>query len=246
MTAVKRGDVPHKQNSPGSVLALVPARTGSKNPPDKNTTLFRGKPLLVHSIEHGLAASSVDRVLVSTDGERIAEIARANGAEVPFLRPAEISQDDSTDLETFIHALNWLKTEEDYIPEMVVHLRPTSPVRPTTLIDVAVSRLRNNPEADSLRTVIPAPITPYKMWRLCGKWLDPLLTDPSITEPYNMPRQALPVTYWQNAHLDVIRTVTIVKNRSMTGDKILAHIMSPEDDVDIDSQRDFDSAELHK
>jgi N-acylneuraminate cytidylyltransferase len=225
------------------ILALIPARGGSKNPPDKNILDFRGKPLIVHSIECALQAKYIGRVIVSTDSRKIAEISQQAGAEVPFMRPAEIAGDYSTDLEAFQHALGWLNEHQQYRPELVVHLRPTSPVRRRGLIDEGIERILAHPEADSLRAVVRAPHTPYKMWRLDGDYLQPLLNHPKYSEPYNMPRQLLPPVYWQNAYLDVTRWATVMKKNSVTGDRILALIMSPEEDVDIDSQRDFVRAE---
>jgi len=225
------------------ILALIPARGGSKNPPNKNILPFRGKPLLVHSIEHALRAKTVGRIVVSTDSEKIAEIGRNAGAEIPFIRPAEFAQDHSNDLEVFQHALHWLDENENYRPELIVHLRPTSPLRPSGLIDEGINRLLKHPEADSLRTVVPAPQTPFKMWRLSGEYLEPLLTHPVYPEPYNMPRQLLPPVYWQNAYLDITRWTTVMIKGSMTGDRILSLMMSPEDDVDIDHERDLQRAE---
>jgi N-acylneuraminate cytidylyltransferase len=224
-------------------LALIPARGGSKNPPHKNILSFRGKPLVVHSIEHALQAKSVSRVIVSTDSETIAEISRQAGAEVPFMRPAEYAGDLSPDLDVFRHALGWLDEHEGYRPEIIVHLRPTSPLRPPGLIDMGVERLLAHPEADSLRTVVPAPHTPYKMWRLNGDYLEPLLTHPEFREPYNLPRQLLPPIHWQNAYLDVTRWTTVMERNSMTGDQILALVMSSGEDVDIDSLLDLKRAE---
>lgn len=226
------------------VLALIPARSGSKNPPNKNILPFRGRPLVVHSIEYALAASDcVGRVIVSTDSERIAQISLEAGAEVPFMRPAEYAGDLSTDQEVFRHALEWLDEHEGYQPDLIVQLRPTSPLRPPGLIQRGVALLQAHPEADSLRTVVPAPHTPYKMWNLDGDYLYPLLTHPTFREPYNMPRQSLPPVYWQNAYLDIIRRATVLDKNSMTGDRILAFVMQPDDDVDIDSQRDLARAE---
>src|SRR2546430_1486167 len=101
-----------------NVLALIPARAGSQSIRDKNIRPVAGKPLLVHSIEHAKSSALITRVIVSTDSEEYAKIARAAGAEVPFLRPAEISRDESTDLEVFLHALGWLKKNENYEPEI--------------------------------------------------------------------------------------------------------------------------------
>ena len=179
------------------IMALIPARGGSKNPPDKNILPFRGKPLVVHSIGHALQARCVGRVIVSTDSKKIAEISRQAGAEVPFMRLAEFAADDSTDLEVFCHALGWLDEHEGYRPEIIVHLRPTSPLRPPGLIDMGVERLPAHPEADSLRTVVPVPHTPYKMWRLNGHYLKPLLTHPESREPYRIRRANPWLIYWR-------------------------------------------------
>src|SRR3972149_1828506 len=127
------------------VLAVVQARGGSKSIPGKNIRSLAGHPLIAYSIAAGLAAQSVTRLIVSTDSQEIAEIARQYGAEVPFLRPPELAQDDSPDLPLFQHALRWLEDHEDYRPDVVVQLRPTSPLRPVGLIDEAVEALRACP-----------------------------------------------------------------------------------------------------
>src|SRR5512143_240464 len=121
------------------VLAIIPARGGSKGIPRKNIRMFAGHPLIAYSIEAGLSARSVTRVIVSTDDEEIASVARQFGAETPFLRPAEFAQDNSVDLPLFQHALKWLDEHEGYHPQVVLQLRPTSPLRPRMLVDRAVS-----------------------------------------------------------------------------------------------------------
>jgi len=224
------------------ILALIPARGGSKTPPDKNIQPFRGRPLIVHTVEQGLNSKTINRTIVSTDSERIADIAREAGADVPFLRPAEIAGDLATDFECFDHALKWLDENEGYRPDILVQLRCTAPLRPIEMIDKAVHMLVDDGEADSLRAVIPVAHTPYKMWSLDEPYLKPILSCPGVPEAYNEPRQKLPTIYWQNGYLDVIRRETITEKRSMTGEKILALVMSEEDDVDIDSQRDLDRA----
>ncbi|MEJ2608107.1 MAG: acylneuraminate cytidylyltransferase family protein [Anaerolineales bacterium] len=129
------------------VLAIVPARAGSKSIPKKNVRLFAGHPLLAYSIAAGLQADCVSRLIVSTDDEGFADIARNYGAEVPFLRPAELAADEVTDLPVFEHVLNWLREEENYRPDVVVQLRPTSPIRPRDCVDRAVGLLLDNPRA---------------------------------------------------------------------------------------------------
>ncbi len=224
-----------------SVLAIVPARSGSKSVPHKNLLSFRGKPLLVHSIEHGRAARNVDRVIVSTDSPRYREVALAAGAEAPFLRPVALAGDATTDHEVFAHALAWLERHEGYRPELCVHLRPTCPTRRVRDVEEAVELLRADPTADSVRSVTRAPHTPYKMWRLQeGGSLQPLL-DSSLHEPYNLPRQLLPTVYLQNAAVDVVRSSVVREQGSMTGRRILAYVM--EDLRDVDDWRDLAAAE---
>jgi CMP-N,N'-diacetyllegionaminic acid synthase len=215
-----------------SVLAIVPARAGSKSVPHKNVISFRGKPLLVHSIEHGLGARNVDRVLVSTDSPRYRDLALQAGAEAPFLRPEALAGDHSTDLEVFAHALDWLEGHEGYRPEVCVHLRPTYPTRRVVDVESAVDLLRADPSADSVRSVTLAPQTPYKMWRLGeGRTLEPLLESP-LREPYNLPRQVLPEVYLQNAAVDVVRAAVIRDRHSMTGTRVLAYVMDRFHDID--------------
>lgn len=225
------------------VLAIVPARGGSKSIPRKNIRLFAGHPLIAYSIAAGLAAEMVSRLIVSTDDVEIAEIARLYGAEIPFLRPVELSRDNTPDLPVFQHALNWLYDHEGYRPEIVVQLRPTSPFRNTVHIDRAVLQLLEHLEADSVRTVCIPFQNPYKMWRIGGDgFMHPLL-DIGIPEPYNQPRQVLPEVYWQTGYVDAAWVDTILTKNSMTGDSILPLIIGAEEWIDIDSPDDWRRAE---
>ncbi|RPI79460.1 MAG: acylneuraminate cytidylyltransferase family protein, partial [Chloroflexi bacterium] len=168
------------------VLAIIPARGGSKGIPGKNIRSFAGHPLISFSIAAGLQAKTVTRVIVSTDSEEIAETARQCGADTPFLRPAEYAQDQTTDLPVFDHALSWLAENEGYYPEIVVQLRPTSPIRPPDCVDHAVELLINHPSADSVRGVVPSGQNPFKMWRIDDQGImQPLLKVDGIAEPYN-------------------------------------------------------------
>jgi YrbI family 3-deoxy-D-manno-octulosonate 8-phosphate phosphatase len=223
------------------ILALIPARGGSKGIPRKNIRSFAGYPLIAWSIAAAKQSQFVTRVIVSTDDEEIAQVARAWGAEAPFLRPAEISQDKTTDLPVFEHALQWLKENENYEPEFVIQLRPTSPVRPKNMLDDAVRVLHNHPDADCVRGVVVAGQNPFKMWRFNGddKPLHPLLEVDGIKEPYNAPRQILPPVYWQTGHIDVIRTSTILDKKSLTGDVIYPLVIDSKYTVDIDTLPDW-------
>lgn len=232
-----------QQSSRREVLAVVQARGGSKGLPGKNLRPLRGHPLVAYSIVSGLAARAITRVIVSTDDEKIAEVSRQYGVQTPFLRPAELAADDTPDYPLFVHALDWLEREEGYRPEFIVQLRPTTPLRPRGLLDEAVRRLAGDPRADCVRGVtIPKP-TPYKMWR-DGEdgYLAPLLESP-FAEPYNMPRQKLPVAYWQTGHVDVIRLETIREQHSLTGRRVRPILVEPSYCIDIDTPADFDLAE---
>ncbi|MBN1537165.1 MAG: acylneuraminate cytidylyltransferase family protein [Anaerolineales bacterium] len=224
-------------------LAIVPARGGSKSIPRKNIRLFAGYPLIAYSIAAGLAAETVTRVIVSTDDEEIAVIARRYGAETPFLRPADFSQDQTPDLPVFQHALQWLEENEGYKPEIVVQLRPTSPFRRVHHIDQAVYRLIERPDADAVRTVCVPFQNPFKMWRITEDGLMHPLIDTPFQEAYNLPRQALPEVYWQTGYVDAAWADTILDKNSMTGDNILPLIIPPSDWIDIDSPDDWRRAE---
>ncbi len=225
------------------ILAIIPARGGSKSIPRKNIRSFAGHPLIAYSIVAALAAETITRVIVSTDDPEIAEISRQYGAETPFLRPAEISQDQTPDLPVFQHALNWLAAEEDYHPQIVVQLRPTSPFRRVQHIDQAVYQLLEKPQADSIRTVCMPFQNPFKMWKIHRDGFMRPLLETKFTEPYNMPRQALPEVFWQTGYVDAAWADTLLQKNSMTGERILPLIIAADEWIDIDSPDDWRRAE---
>lgn len=227
----------------GRVLGVVLGRGGSKGLPGKNLRPLGGAPLISWAIAAGACASSVDRLICSSDDAAILDTARRYDAEVPFVRPAEYATDGATDLDVFGHALRWLEETEGSIPELVVQLRPTTPFRDPAWIDSAVAAMQADASITCMRSVAPSPLTPYKMWvRGTGAKLEPLLTLADIAEPYNMPRQALPETLWHTGQLDVIRSETIL-NGSMTGSRIDAIDVPLDMAVDIDTAIDFQVAE---
>lgn len=222
------------------VLAVIPARGGSKGIPRKNIRDFAGHPLIAYSIEAGLQAKTVTRTIVTTDDAEIAEVARRCGAEIPFMRPAELAQDHTLDLPVFQHVLEWLEQNEGYRPDVVVQLRPTSPIRPPTLVDEAVCLLLDTPGAHSVRGVVPAGQNPHKMWRIdpqTGRMV-PLLTVEGVAEPYNAPRQVLPPVFWQTGHIDAIRP-EVIRAGTMSGEVILPVMIDPQYTVDIDTPKDW-------
>jgi CMP-N-acetylneuraminic acid synthetase len=226
------------------VLALIPARGGSKGIPRKNIRPFAGHPLIAYSIAAALQAQTVTRVILSTDDPEIADVACSYGAEIPFLRPAELAADRTPDLPVFQHVLNWLAAHEDYHPDVVIHLHPTSPARPPGCLDQAVHLLIEHAEATAVRGVVPPLQTPYKMWGIDEKtgFMQPLLKVPGIAEAYNTPRQSLPPTYLQTGHVNAIRPATILAG-SMTGSVILPLILDPRYELDMDSLADWEYGE---
>ncbi|MCG8685357.1 MAG: acylneuraminate cytidylyltransferase family protein, partial [Desulfobacterales bacterium] len=150
------------------VLGLIPARGGSKGIPRKNIRLLNGKPLLNYTVEAALKAASLDRVIVSTDDDEIAQVALKAGAEVPFMRPAEYATDTASSISVIKHALKWLKKNEGYRPDAVAFLAPTSPLRTTGQIDGTVDLLWNS-KLDSAITICPVQDHPYFVYSLNEK-----------------------------------------------------------------------------
>ncbi len=231
------------------ILAIIPARGGSKGVPGKNIRSLCGKPLIAWTIEEAKKSKHLTRVIVSTDSEEIAEVARQYGAEVPFLRPAEISGDLATDVEFLTHALDFLKERENYEPEIILRLPPTSPLRTAARIDEGIEVLINNSEADASRPMVEAPKHPYKMWAISkddDRFVEPFLPKSftNMDEPYNLPRQVLPRALIHTGAMDVMRLKTIREMKSTSGNKLAYFFMKPEDSINIDSAIDFKLAEL--
>jgi N-acylneuraminate cytidylyltransferase len=227
------------------VLGLVLARGGSKSVPRKNIFLVLGKPLLAYTIQAALAARSITRLVVTTNDPEIADIGRRLGAEVPFLRPPELAEDETPDYPVVRHALEWLEAKDGYRPDLIVQLRPTSPLRTSLQVDEAVALLRAHPDADSIRGVCRPQQNPHKMWRMTSDGLlHPLLSVPGVPEPFNAPRQTLPVVWWQNGYIDIFWRRTVFEQRSLTGAKVLGYVIDEPEHIDIDSLHDIRVLEL--
>jgi N-acylneuraminate cytidylyltransferase len=216
------------------IVAVIPARGGSQGIPGKNLRPLAGRPLIAWSIAAARQSRLAGRILASTDNEEIAAVARSYGAEVPFLRPAELAQNDTRDLPVFQHVIDWLERNEGHAPDIIVQLRPTSPLRPPGLVDEAIQHLLSDESADSVRSVTPPSQNPYKMWTVTEGALKPLLST-DLHEPYNAPRQSLPPVYWQTGHIDVFRTRTVRQKLSLTGDRILPVMVDSRYAFDIDT-----------
>lgn len=226
------------------ILVIIPARSGSKGVPHKNIRDLNGKPLLAWSIFHAQQSkySEYMKIIVSTDSEEYATVARTYGAEVPFLRPRDISQDDSADIECIEHAVCWLKEHENYESDIILHLRPTQPCRNIEDVNESIDVFwKVRKEYDSLRSVIPVDKSPYKMYRIQEdtKELIPLFqTVNNIREPYNQGRQQLPVCYVHNGYIDILNT-SILKEHTISGKKIYPYLMKETENIDIDTEADW-------
>jgi CMP-N-acetylneuraminic acid synthetase len=227
------------------VLALVPARGGSKGIPRKNLQLLAGRPLVAHAVATGLSASLITRVVCSTDDPDIAEAARGAGAEVPFLRPSHLAQDTSEDWPVFTHALAWLQEHDAWIPDLIVNLRPTSPMRTPDHVDQAI-RLLLESGVDSVKAVCLARQHPHKMWlRLADGEIEPYLKTPfRLSRGPDVSRAELEDIYWQNGVVDVTRREVILEQGVMIGRRVAGLVTQPEDSIDIDTPLDLAVAEL--
>ena len=231
-----------------NILCLIPARSGSKGVPDKNIKLLNKKPLMVYSIEQAMKSKykSSMSIIVTTDSEEYAEIARKYGAEAPFLRPSSMSQDLSSDLEFMKHAVNWLKYNKNQEYDIILQLRPTQPLRKVEDIDRCLSLFLGDYENyDSLRTVVEFDKSPYKMYKITNKTLlTPLFksVDNIKNEPFNQCRQNLPKTYLHNGYIDIVK-VSLLEKNIISGEKIFPFVMDKNATIDIDTEDDWKKAE---
>ena len=228
------------------ILAIIPARGGSKVVPKKNIKPLSGKPLIYYTVKEAKKSQYISRIIISTDCSETIEIAKRYGVEVPFVRPKELSGDNVQDFPVCEHAIKTLSEQEGFVPDMIVWLRPTSPLRKVKHIDEAIEILMANPAGDSVRSLCLAPKHPLKMWKVVSDRLAPFVPTEvtGIKEPYNYPRQELPTAYIQNGAIDVVRAKTIIDKRSISGDVILPYIMEAVYSINIDTELDFSLAEL--
>jgi CMP-N,N'-diacetyllegionaminic acid synthase len=223
------------------IIAIIPSRGGSKGVPRKNIRQLAGKPLIAWTIETAKACSSLRRVIVSTDDLEIAEIAQRYGAEVPFIRPAELARDDTPDLPVYQHALSCLAEHNDYRPDIVVWLRPTAPLRTVQDIEAAIQLLIET-GADCVRSVCLVKHHPYWMKRLEGDRLVSLVNGADESKYYR--RQLLPPVYRLNGAVDVAWRETVVEKNLLYGGNMRGYVMPAERSIDLDSELDFAVAGL--
>ncbi len=222
--------------------AIIPARGGSKGVPGKNIRLIGGFPLIAYSIVAARLALGIDRVIVSTDSEEIASIAKKYGAEVPFIRPVELSQDQSPDRDFVIHALDWFSAQESGSePDFLVHLRPTTPFRDPSVISQAVQRFIETPNATSLRSAHPCSESPFKWFLLKENgFFTGIQTDDM--DMLNQPRQMFPTVYIPDGYVDVLRVSFVAASDTIHGDKVMGFV-SPVC-KEVDTLEDFEALEF--
>ena len=217
-----------------NTLGLIPARGGSKGIPRKNIKMIAGKPLIIWTIEAALQSSLLGAVVVSTDDPEIAEIARQAGAEVPFMRPAELAQDQTPGLDPVLHALNQL-TQYD----SVLLLQPTSPLRTTEDIDGCLSLVMQK-KASSVVSVNEADTHPYWTYRLnSDQTMVRFVEAASIAR-----RQDLPTAFTLNGSMYFAEAKWLRLSGSLVNTETMAYVMSREHSVDLDTQLDWKFAEL--
>ncbi len=207
--------------------------------PGKNLRLLAGKPLLAYAIADAQESGVIDRVIVSTDSQEIAETARRWGAEVPFLRPGELARDDTPTLPVLRHALAELEAREGYSPELVVVLQPTSPLRGPEAVREAVEKM-SDPRVDSVVSVCPADHSPYLLRRLEGERLVPFLGPDPLRG--GIRRQDLPAVYRLNGAVYVLRRERL-ENADPFGSDVRAVVMEGWRSVDVDREEDLIVAE---
>ena len=226
-----------------SVLAVIPARGGSKRVPQKNIRLLAGKPLISYTIKAALGSKLINRLIVSTDNEEIAEIAKRYGAEVPFLRPASLAQDDTPDQPVFKHALQKLNEMDGYIPEIVLNLRPTTPLKTPEIIDRVIQKMVET-QADIVRTMtlIEGVHHPYWMYSLSPEYKAATFVDGIVVEDYYQ-SQLLPKVYRINGVVDGFLLETIANGYMLGNENMFGVVTSNKESIDIDTEFDFNICE---
>jgi CMP-N,N'-diacetyllegionaminic acid synthase len=220
--------------------AIIPARGGSKGIPGKNLRPAGGKPLIAWTVESALAATLLDRVIVSTESPEIAEVARRCGAEAPFLRPADLAQDDTPGVAPVLHAMRWLADNEEYRPEMIMLLQPTSPLRIAEDIDRAID-LAVEKIADAVVGVTRVEEHPYWMKRMDpdGRLADFIETDQTIDR-----RQDLPELFILNGAIYLARYELLLEQETFYTKNTFALVMPVERSLDVDAPWDLHLADL--
>jgi CMP-N,N'-diacetyllegionaminic acid synthase len=223
-----------------SIVAVIPARGGSKGIPRKNLVRIAGRPLIAYAIDAARTAVSVDRVLISTDDSEIADVARELGAEVPFLRPPELADDTAPMLGVLRHALAWLESQRMTV-EALVLLQPTSPLRTGRHVEEAIALFRSAPPSSVVSVVeVPHQFNPVSVMKLSAQGtLTPFFGDQAVVTR----RQDKPKAYARNGPAVLVCHPDTLRSGELYGASCLPYLMSEEDSLDIDGPRDLTVAE---
>ena len=227
------------------LIAIIPARSGSKGIPNKNIKHLGGHPLIAFSIAAAKLAK-IDSVIVSTDSEEYAIISKKYGAEVPFLRPSEISSDNSTDYEFFRHAMEWVQKQEKIVPEYWIHLRPTTPLRDSDILRNAINFIMDHPEATALRSGHKVSESPFKWFLKDQNGFFKGLRKDLTAEKVNLPRQFFPIMYNPDGYVDIVRASHVLNNTTLHGNKMLVFESPKCTEIDIEEDFDYLKYEIEK
>ena len=226
------------KNPSRKILAIIPARGGSKGLPRKNVKLLAGKPLLAYAVEVGLNSPSIDRLIVSTEDEEIADVARRLGAEVPFLRPKSLAEDHVPDQPVFRHALAWLEREENYSADFSLNLRPTTPFKTVSDVEEVVRKWRET-GCDCVRTVTKTEGKhhPYWMIKVEGDKAGSFVANIDMKEYHQ--RQLLPEAFYINGVVDGFTRDRVLREEPLYGGDMRVVWIPAERALDIDTELDF-------
>jgi N-acylneuraminate cytidylyltransferase len=224
-----------------NIIAIVPARSQSKGVPNKNIIPLNGVPLIGYTIQAAKLSKLINKVIVSTDSSEYAEIAKKYGADVPFLRPEEYSKDDSNDIEFLQHFLKYSKDNDKKVPDILVHLRPTSPLRDPSVIDDAIKLFLKN-DYTALRSCHEMTQSSYKTFEVDNGLLKCIGKENDFNiEKTNKHRQSYKPTYDANGYVDILRSDLIINDGIMHGNKVCGFIT--EQIFEIDNHNDLEFLE---
>ncbi len=217
------------------IIAIILARGGSKRLPGKNIKMLNKKPLITWSIEAAQKSKYIDKLIVSTDSQEISNISKNFGADVPFLRPKNISQDITTSEDTLLHVLKWIKDNEEKKYDYFILLQPTSPLRTAKHIDEAITLFDANKDADTLVSITKNSKNPYWLQKINKK---------GYIQQYFKPANNLSELYIPNGAIFIGKAQEFIKTKKLYTSKTIGYTMDKMVSIDIDNELDFKLAEL--
>jgi len=221
-------------------LAIITARGGSRGIPQKNLRKIAGKHLIEYTINNAKSSKLIDKIIVSTDSEKIASFSKSKHVEVPFLRPKNLSKSNSNTIDTINHTINFLKTQENYIPDIITILQPTSPLRTVEILDKSIRLLKNSRVSSSILGVVKVKNHPFLCFEMKNSFLKPFKSD--FQKYYQ--RQQFPDFFYPTGSIYTFWYKTLKKYGNIYGPKIKPLLINKEDSVDIDTPYDLFEAEM--